>query len=104
VKYKKNPNIICLFKYFHLHLQHKNNKMDLTIIVPVYNVEDYIRPCIESFFQQGRDKECFEVIIVNDGTKDRSMAPSQCYVWRTLYRNFIHPHANCRLRRPFSRI
>lgn len=47
--------------------------MDLSIIVPVYNVEEYIRPCIESIFRQGLNEECFEVIIVNDGTKDRSM-------------------------------
>jgi glycosyltransferase involved in cell wall biosynthesis len=45
----------------------------LSIIVPVYNVEKYIRPCIESIFRQGLDEECFEVIIVNDGTKDRSI-------------------------------
>jgi glycosyltransferase involved in cell wall biosynthesis len=45
----------------------------LSIIVPVYNVEGYIRPCIESIFLQGLDEDCFEVIIVNDGTKDHSM-------------------------------
>ena len=45
----------------------------LSIIVPVYNVEKYIRPCIESIFKQGLDEESFEVIIVNDGTPDRSM-------------------------------
>jgi Glycosyltransferases involved in cell wall biogenesis len=45
----------------------------LSIIVPVYNVEEYIRPCIESIFRQGFDEDCFEVIIVNDGTKDHSM-------------------------------
>lgn len=47
--------------------------MLLSIIVPVYNVEKYIRPCIESIFNQGLDEDCFEVIIINDGTKDRSM-------------------------------
>ena len=45
----------------------------LSIIVPVYNVEKYIRPCIESIFRQGIDDNDFEVIIVNDGTKDNSM-------------------------------
>ena len=47
--------------------------MDLSIIVPVYNVEKYIRPCIESIFKQGLDDADFELIIINDGTKDRSM-------------------------------
>ena len=47
--------------------------MELSIIVPVFNVERYIRTCLESIFRQGLNDESFEVIIVNDGTKDRSM-------------------------------
>ena len=47
--------------------------MDLSFIIPVYNVEKYIRTCIESIYQQDLDENSFEVIIVNDGTKDRSM-------------------------------
>lgn len=46
--------------------------MDLSIIVPVYNVEDYIRPCIESIFCQGLNEDVFEVIIIDDGTSDNS--------------------------------
>lgn len=45
----------------------------LSIIFPVYNVEKYIRSSLESIFNQGLDDADFEVIIVNDGTKDRSM-------------------------------
>ena len=45
----------------------------LSIIVPVYNVEKYIRPCIESIFRQGLNDEVFEFILVNDATPDRSM-------------------------------
>lgn len=45
----------------------------LSIIVPVYNVEKYIRNCVESIFRQGLSDDEFEVIIVNDGTPDNSM-------------------------------
>ena len=45
----------------------------LSIIVPVYNVEPYIRPCIESIFNQGLNENDYEVIIVNDGSTDKSM-------------------------------
>ena len=45
----------------------------LSIIVPVYNVKRYIRPCIESIFRQGLNEADFEVIIVNDGTPDKSL-------------------------------
>lgn len=47
--------------------------LQLSIIVPVYNVEKYIHPCIESIFRQNLDDNCFEVIIVNDETPDHSM-------------------------------
>ena len=47
--------------------------MDLSIIVPVYNVEKYVRTCIESIYRQGLDEKKFELIIVNDGTEDHSM-------------------------------
>lgn len=47
--------------------------IDLSIIVPVYNVEKYVRACIESIYRQGLDEKNFELIIVNDGTEDHSM-------------------------------
>ena len=47
--------------------------LKLSIIVPVYNVEPYIRPCFESIFKQGLDENDYEVIIVNDGSTDKSM-------------------------------
>ena len=46
--------------------------MTLSIIVPVYQVEQYIRACIESIFRQGMNDEDFELILVNDGTMDSS--------------------------------
>lgn len=45
----------------------------ISIIIPIYNVEKYIRSCLESLFQQDLDESDFEVILVNDGTKDNSM-------------------------------
>lgn len=46
--------------------------LKLSIIVPVYNVEPYIRFCVESLFIQRLDEQDFEVILVNDGTQDDS--------------------------------
>ena len=42
-----------------------------SIIVPVYNVEEYIDKCLKSIYNQ--TYKDFEVIVVNDGTKDSSM-------------------------------
>lgn len=43
----------------------------LTVIIPIYNVEDYILDCLESIILQLTD--AVEVICVNDGTKDDSL-------------------------------
>lgn len=42
---------------------------DLSIIVPAYNVERFIGPCLESILSQ-ETKIDFEVIVVNDGSTD----------------------------------
>lgn len=52
--------------------------MNLSIVVPVYNVERYVRKCLLSII--GQDDDLFkdiEVIIVNDGTKDKSIEQIQ---------------------------
>ena len=45
----------------------------LSIIAPVYKVEKFICQCLESIFRQGMNDEEFEVILVNDGTPDKSI-------------------------------
>ena len=46
----------------------------LSIIIPVYNVEKYVRKTLESIFLSNFPKRELEVIVVNDGTKDNSMS------------------------------
>lgn len=54
-----------------------NNKVDykkdikVSVIVPVYNVEDYIERCLLSIVNQTLDG--VELIVVNDGSKDSSI-------------------------------
>ena len=47
--------------------------MRLSIIIPVFNVEKYIGPCLESIYRQGLSDNDIEVIVVNDGSTDNSM-------------------------------
>ena len=47
--------------------------MKLSIIVPIYNVEKYISRCALSLYDQTAHKEDYEIIFVNDGTKDNSI-------------------------------
>lgn len=45
--------------------------MILSIVLPVYNTEMYIRRCIQSILNQ--DLKSFEVIVINDGSTDNSL-------------------------------
>ena len=47
--------------------------MLLSVIIPVYNVEAYVGKTLESVFHTTASSDDFEVIVVNDGTKDGSM-------------------------------
>ena len=44
----------------------------LSIIIPFYNVEQYIAECLDSVYQQDIPEEEYEVICVNDGSPDHS--------------------------------
>lgn len=46
--------------------------MLISLIIPVYNVEQYLRKCLESVEKQNYDS--LEVIIVNDGSPDHSQS------------------------------
>lgn len=48
--------------------------VDLTVIVPVYNVERYVGECLESILSQELDGRSLEVIVVDDGSTDESAA------------------------------
>ena len=52
--------------------------MRFSIIVPVYNVEKYLAKCIESILNQ--TNQDFELLLVNDGTKDNSQKIIDEYV------------------------
>lgn len=46
--------------------------MDISIIVPVYNVENYLKECLNSLLNQDFDGE-YEIVCVNDGSTDNSL-------------------------------
>lgn len=45
--------------------------MKLSIILPVYNVEEYLEECLDSLINQNYQN--YEIIAVNDGSKDNSL-------------------------------
>jgi glycosyltransferase involved in cell wall biosynthesis len=44
----------------------------LSIIIPLYNVEQYVGRCLESLENQDIDKDQYEIICINDGSPDKS--------------------------------
>ncbi len=50
----------------------KYNKPKVSIIVPVYNVENYLDRCLDSLINQSFDD--IEIICINDGSTDNSLS------------------------------
>ena len=49
------------------------NNIDLSIIVPVYNVENYLRRCLDSILLQP-SSITYEILLIDDGSSDKSGA------------------------------
>ena len=47
-----------------------NNHPILSIIIPLYNCEKYIKQCLDTIFRQEMNESEFEVIVIDDGSKD----------------------------------
>lgn len=56
----------------------------ISIIIPVYNVEAYLKECFESIIQQNYKN--IEIILVNDGSTDSSL--ERCRHFKSLYKEY----------------
>lgn len=61
--------------------------MKLSIIVPVYNVADYLSKCLDSLLAQDLPQDEYEIVVVNDGSTDNSNEIAQQYAEK--YANII---------------
>lgn len=44
----------------------------LIIVIPTYNMQDYLRRCLDSLIVPEEQMQLLEVLVVNDGSKDNS--------------------------------
>ena len=51
----------------------------LTTVVPTYNMEKYLSRCLDSMLEDNMRKEKLEILVVNDGSKDSSLAIAKQY-------------------------
>lgn len=54
-------------------------KILLTIVVPTFNMQDYLNRCLDSLIVNRELMEQLEVLVVNDGSKDNSSAIAHEY-------------------------
>lgn len=64
--------------------------LKLSIIVPIYNVEPYLRKCVDSLLMQDLDSTEYEIILVDDGSPDG--CPAIC----DEYAQTLHPSGGSR--------
>ncbi len=51
----------------------------LTIVIPTYNMQDYLRRCLDSLIVPAEQMKQLEVLVINDGSKDNSSAIAHEY-------------------------
>lgn len=56
--------------------------MKLSIIVPVYNASSYLHRCVDSLLAQVLLEGEYEIILINDGSKDLSLDICEDYAVR----------------------
>lgn len=65
-----------------------SNQPFLSIIIPVYNVEAYLPTCLDSILQQ--EFTDYEIILVDDGSKDDSGVICDSYAQKNAHIHCIH--------------
>ena len=66
----------------------------LSIVVPIYNVEQYLRKCVDSLLAQ--DYNDYEIILVDDGSTDS--CPAICDEYASKYHTSHIKHHTCTIR------
>lgn len=62
--------------------------MKITVIIPIYNTEKYLRECIESVINQ--TYSIYEIMLIDDGSTDNSIKISHEYAQKYKNINVIH--------------
>ena len=66
----------------------ESTKPTFSIVIPVFNTEKYLKECVESILNQAYDS--YEIILVDDGSKDSSLQICREYEARDKRIRAIH--------------
>ena len=59
-----------------------------SVIIPIYNCEEYLEECVDSVLGQTIGSEKIEIILVNDGSTDNSA--EICKEYEKKYNNILY--------------
>ena len=76
------------------------NQIKVSVVIPIYNVEQYLAQCLDSLLAQSIAKE---IIIVNDGSTDQSFNIALAYAQRYPEITLIYYHHNQMIYHPIYR-
>ena len=62
----------------------------LSIIVPVYNVENYLAKCLDSLLNQDIPITDYEILVINDGATDQSPNIAALYAKQNAHIKLVH--------------
>ena len=68
------------------------DKFDVSVVIPLYNKENYIRRCLESVLKQTVMPK--EVIIINDGSTDASASIARKCLAGSLIKSTVYDFKN----------
>jgi len=57
----------------------------ISVVIPTYNEENYIEKCLKSLMNQTLQRDEFEIIIVDGGSKDKTVEISEKYADKILF-------------------
>ena len=64
----------------------------LSVLIPVYNGENYIKICLDSLLNQNIPQNDYEILILNDGSTDNTSSIIESYIKKNqnISTNFIN--------------
>ena len=78
----------------------RSQMIDVSIIIPVYNCEEYINRCIDSLINQTYKN--FEILIINDGSTDGTLERLRQYEFLKFIKIFSQENAGPAVARNFG--
>jgi len=81
-----------------IDLQKYKHKPKFTVIIPVYNKKDSLKFTLDSFFNQNFAKSKYEIIVVDDGSNDGTLAVAKNILPACNFKYFYWPRKKIKVK------